>query len=232
MLPVTFPQCSTLALALYTLANQSSTILYDFPFNDFEDGYVADNLIVPNTTEVIMSLQYDSDPSQGYLLSYDIATNQIIKGFNSSFCFNLWLLPNSSDTIVCLSLNANCDGGSQCSELHHISRSTGKDTLVAEFLPNYAPYTVSTFDTKRNIIYSTFGPLTSGGNIIAAISPYTGKIINQVSFPISTAYIELEYDPVTDKTYAVVEDASQGAFFGTVEPSTGVATPLSSKAFF
>lgn len=226
------PECSTLALALYSLTDENSTILFDFPFDEFEDGYVADDLMVPNSTEIIMSLQYDSDPSQGYLLSYDIATNKIISGFNSTMCFNMWLLPNNTDTVVCLAVEPNCDGGTQCSEIHHISRSKKTDTLVSSFLPNYAPYTVSTYDTKRNIIYSTFGPLTSGGNVLAAINPYTGKLISQVSFPISTAYIELEYDSVTDKTYAVVEDSTQGAFFGTVEPSTGVPTPLGPKAFF
>jgi hypothetical protein len=98
--------------------------------------------------------------------------------------------------------------------------------------PGFAPYTVTCFDTKRNLIYSTFSNLNTGLNVLAAIDPATGVVVSNVTFPSQLAYIELEYDAVTDKVYAVVEDAQQGTFFGTVEPSTGAATPVSSAAYF
>lgn len=41
----------------------------------------------------------------------------------------------------------------------------------------------------------------------------------------------VEYDEASDSVFAVVED-TRGAFFGTVEPSTGAATPLSNASFF
>ena len=80
------------------------------------------------------------------------------------------------------------------------------------------------------MIYSSFGPLDSGHNVLATIDPQTGKVLAQPTFPASTAYIELEYDRVTDKIYGVVEDAEDGAFVGTIDATTGAATPISAKA--
>lgn len=227
------PACETLALSLFDLANASSTNLFDFPLDSFEDGYVADSVLAPGGV-VILSLQYDGRPQQGFLLSFNLTSRTILSGFNSSFCFALFLDPSDAtgDNLLCLALEPTCDGGSQCSQLRHISRAAQTDTLVSQFMPNAAPYTVSCLDTKRNLIYSTFGGLnTIGPNLIAAITIDTGVVVNNASFPISTAYIELEYDYVTDAVYAVVEDAQDGAFFGTVEPSTGVATPVGTNRF-
>jgi hypothetical protein len=181
-----------------------------------------------------VSLQYDSNPGQGYLLEYDLNSNTVLKGYNTSQCFSMWADPAdaSGQTPICLALEPTCDGGAQCTELRRINRSDGTDDLVSSFLPNFAPYTVSCFDTKRGLIYSTFGPLSGGpGNVIAAIDPRTGTVVSNATFPLNIAYIEFEYDPVTDRVYSVVE-SPQGTFFGTVEPSTGVATPLSSNAYF
>ena len=58
------PECSTLELSLYDLATQSISTLYDFPFDDFEDGYVADSFVVPGSRQVVISLQYYSKPDQ------------------------------------------------------------------------------------------------------------------------------------------------------------------------
>lgn len=224
------PECSTLQLALWNLQNQSSTVLYDFPFDSFEDGYVADNII--DGSNILLSLQYDGQPTQGYMLTYDLNTQQA-SGFNSSQCFNMWLDPTNNDTILCLALEPNCDGGSQCTEMRHISRSSGSDSLVSSLLANWAPYTVSTLDTTRNLIYSTFGPLDSGNaNVLAAIDPWTGNITAQVEFALDLAFIELEYDPVTDQIYAVVQQGGVGTFFGTVDPTTATATPISNQASF
>ena len=227
------PACDTLELSLFDLASTSSTDLYDFPFDSFEDGYVADSTLAPGGV-VVLSLQYDGRPQQGYLLSFNMTSRKIISGFNSSFCFALFLDPSdgAGDNLLCLALEPACDGGTQCSQLRHISRSAQTDTLVSQFMPNAAPYTVSCLDTKRSLIYSTFGGLdTIGPNVIAAIDIGTGAVVSNASFPLTTAYIELEYDGVTDAVYAVVEDAQDGAFFGTVEPSTGVATPVGSNRF-
>jgi len=224
------PQCSTLEFASFNLSTQQRTDLFDFPFDSFEDGYVADSLIIGGQL-LVMSLQYDAQPSQGYLVTFNLTSGQLVDGFNSSQCFSVYSNPADPDQLYCLALEAACDGGQQCTELRHISRSARTDTLIASFLPNFAPYTVSCFDSKRALIYSTFGPLTSGTNVIAAINPQTGVVEQSVVFPSSTAYIELEYDGVSDTVYAVVED-TRGAFFGTVEPSTGVATPVSNASFF
>ena len=227
------PACDTLSLALWDLANQTSTSMYDFPFDSFEDGYVADSALAPGGV-VILSLQYDGQPQQGYLLSFNMSSRTIVSGFNASFCFALFVDPTdaAADRLLCLALEPNCDGGTQCTQLRHISRSTQTDTLVSQFMSNAAPYTVSCLDTSRSLIYSTFGGLdTIGPNVIAAITLDTGVVVSNASFPISTAYIELEYDAVTDAVYAIVEDSQDGAFFGTVEPSTGVATPVGSNRF-
>ena len=220
------PQCSTLEFSLFHLANASTEKLYDFPLDDFEDGYVADSIL--DGDELIISLQYDAKPGQGYLLSFDIAKRTVVGGYNCSQCFSMWLDPTDAtrDTILCLALEAKCDGGSQCTELRHISRSAKTDRLISSFLPDFAPYTVSCLDTKRGVIYSAFGPLTSGKNVLAAIDPKTGKVLAQPVFPVSTAYIELEFDTVTDKIYGVVEDAQDGAFVGTIDAQSGLATPL------
>ena len=225
------PACSTLEFSLFDLETHNITKLYDFPFDDFEDGYVADSFVIPGTREIMISLQYDFKPDQGYLLSFDIASNKITDGFNSSQCFNMWLDPSDSthDRILCLSLQAKCDGGSQCTELRHLSRSLHTDTLISSFLPDFAPYTVSCLDLKRGLIYSTFGPLLSGHNVLAAIDPKTGKVVSQPTFPVTTAYIELEYDIVNDKTYGVVED-SDGVFVAIIDPDTGSSSPVSKVA--
>lgn len=227
------PQCETLALALWSLANSSGTDLFDFPFDSFEDGYVADSVLVDGGEVVVLSLQYDQRPQQGFLLSFNLTSRAIVGGFNASFCFGLFSDPADGDRLLCLALEPACDGGTQCSQLRHISRAAQTDTLVAQFLPDAAPYTVSCFDEARGLIYSTFGGLnTIGPNVIAAIDKETGAVVSNASFPTTTAYIELEYDDVTDKVYAVVEDAQDGAFFGVVEPATGVATPVGPAAFF
>jgi hypothetical protein len=208
---------------MWSLDNNTGTVVYDFPVGSFEDGYVAD--VLRDGTEVILSLQYDSRPDQGELVTFDTATNSIVSSFNATQCFNAWLDPADSDTIICLALQAACDGGSQCSELRHISRSQKTDTLITSFLPNMAPYTVSCLDLNRSLIYSLFGGLTSNDNVFASIDPHTGALTSNVSFPISTAYIELEYDVVTDKVYAVVQE-EDGTYFASVEPSTGAYTPV------
>jgi hypothetical protein len=226
------PSCDTLTFDAWALSTNTSQTLYTFPFGDFEDGYVADSALIGST--VIISLQYDNAPQQGYLVEFDLKNNTILKGYNTSQCFSLWPDPAdpTGDALLCLALEPNCDGGAQCTEFRRISRNNGTDVLISTFLPNFAPYTVSCLDTKRGLIYSTFGPLNGGpGNVIAAIDQRTGKVISNATFPITVAYIELEYDSVTDRVYAVVE-SPQGTFFGTVEPSTGVATPLSDRAFF
>jgi hypothetical protein len=227
------PSCDTLTFDAWSLGNNTSTTLYTFPFGEFEDGYVADSFLLGSST-VLISLQYDSNPDQGYLVEFDLNSNSILKGYNTSQCFSLWADPADAtgDALLCLALEARCDGGAQCTELRRISRSNGTDFLVSSFLPNFAPYTVSCLDTKRKLIYSTFGPLNGGpGNVIAAIDPRTGIVVSNATFSTDIAYIELEYDPVTDRVYSVVE-SPQGTFFGTVEPATGVATPLGTKAYF
>lgn len=229
------PACSTLSFAYYDLSTNTTTDVYDFPFDAFEDAYVADNVLV-NTT-YILSLQYDSDPSQGYLLSFDTATNKVVGGFNTTFCFNLFVDPSdlSGDTLLCLAVLPNCKGGSQCSELHRISISRQTDVKLSSFLPNYAPYTVSTMDTKRNIIYSAFAPLNKlgvAGDVLASFDAATGRLLQTVPFPPETiAFIELEYDAVTDETYAVIMQGGS-TFFGTVNLTTAVGTPIGPKSTF
>lgn len=227
------PQCDTLALALWSLANNTGSVMYDFPFDSFEDGYVADSVLVDGGEVVVLSLQYDQRPQQGYLLSFNLTSRTIVDAFNASFCFSLFADSADDDRLLCLALEPTCDGGSQCSQLRHLSRAEHTDVLISQFMPNAAPYTVSCFDTARGLIYSTFGGLeTIGPNVIAAIDKDTGAVISNASFPITTAYIELEYDDVTDKVYAVVEDEQDGAFFGVVEPATGAASPIGPKSSF
>ena len=226
------PSCNTLTFDAWALGTNTSQTLYSFPNGEFEDGYVADSVLIGST--VVISLQYDSLPDQGYLVEFDLNTNSVVKGYNTSQCFSIWADPAdaSGDALLCLALEPKCDGGAQCTEFRRISRSNGSDVLVSSFLPNYAPYTVSCLDSKRGLIYSSFGPLSGGpGNIIAAIDQRTGALVSNASFPLDIAYIEFEYDPVTDRVYSVVE-SPQGTFFGTVDPATGVATPLSDHAFF
>jgi len=71
--------------------------------------------------------------------------------------------------------------------------------------------------------------LLSGHNVLAAIDPKTGKVVSQPTFPVTTAYIELEYDTVNDKTYGVVED-SDGVFVAIIDPDTGSSSPVSKAA--
>ena len=134
------PSCNTLTFDAWALATNTSQTLYTFPF---EDGYVADSVLIGNT--VIISLQYDSAPGQGYLAEFDLSSNKVIRGYNTSQCFGIWADPAdaSGDALLCLALEAKCDGGAQCTEFRRISRSTGADVLVSSFLPDFAPYTVS-----------------------------------------------------------------------------------------
>jgi hypothetical protein len=39
------PSCTTLALALFELSNASSSVIFDFPYGAYEDGYVADSIL-------------------------------------------------------------------------------------------------------------------------------------------------------------------------------------------
>ncbi len=137
------PSCNTLTFDAWALATNTSQTLYTFPFGDFEDGYVADSVLIGNT--VIISLQYDSAPGQGYLAEFDLGSNKVIRGYNTSQCFGIWADPAdaSGDALLCLALEAKCDGGAQCTEFRRISRTTGADVLVSSFLPDFAPYTVS-----------------------------------------------------------------------------------------
>jgi len=45
-----FPACSTLTFATFNLSTRAVVPIYDFPFDAFEDGFVADNVGVINTT--------------------------------------------------------------------------------------------------------------------------------------------------------------------------------------
>ena len=58
------PACDTLSLALWDLANQTSTDLHDFPFDSFEDGYVADSALAPGGGQAFVVLVEDNAPAE------------------------------------------------------------------------------------------------------------------------------------------------------------------------
>jgi hypothetical protein len=143
------PDTYDLEIALYDLATGNSSSVLTYNVAEYEDGYVADSLYLPWSGEYIVSLQYDDDETQGFLLTVDVANGRVVAGVNTSFCYGIFLDPSdaTNSTLTCLTLNAKCDGGTQCGELHSINRLTGADKQLSSFLPNYAPYTVDTYGT-------------------------------------------------------------------------------------
>jgi hypothetical protein len=223
------PTCDTLAFAALNLTDGSEATLFDFPLDSFEDGYVASNLLVGG--DMVISLQYDGAPSQGFLATFDIAARRLTGGFNASFCFGLWRDPAdaSGDALLCMALEPSCDGGAQCSQLRRLSRGARTDTLLYSFAPNYAPYTVDTLDAARGLIYSLFGPLDgAGGDVMFAVN--ASGVVAQVPVRHSLSFLELEYDARSGAVFAVVEDAApgapRGAYLATVDPATGAAAPV------
>lgn len=234
------PSCSTLEFASLDLATQVKKDLFDFPLNSYEDAYVADNVLIDD--EVTVSLNWDVDPTWGYLAVFDLTTNKLVSGKNSSSCFALWENPAEPKTsLLCLNLVSKqpaCPPGttSQCTLLLAIDRATGKETLIASMLGNYAPFTVETLDTANGMIYATFELLDGGLPELVSIDARTGKIVHTVSFQPTLAFIELEWSAKTGKIYAVVQDTGAGGkplvYAGTVAPTTAVATPLGPKSYF
>ena len=234
------PSCDTLEFASLDLATQAKTDLFDFPLDSFEDAYVADDVLIGN--EVTISLNWDKDPAWGYLAVFDLTTNKLVSGRNSSSCFALWENPAEPATsLLCLNLVAAqpaCPPGttSQCTKLLAIDRATGKETLIASMMPNYAPFTVETLDVKNGLIYATFELLDGGLPQLVTINARTGAVQHTASFQPTLAFIELEWSAKTGKVYAVVQDTDAAgkpvAYAGTVAPSTATPTPLGPKAYF
>jgi len=223
------PSCDTLAFAALNLTDGSEAPLFDFPLDSFEDGYVASNVLIGGA--VVMSLQYDGAPSQGFLATFDVAARRLTGGFNASFCFGLWADPAdaSGDALLCMALEPRCDGGAQCSQLRRLSRGARTDELLFSFAPDMAPYTVDTLDAAKGLVYSLFGPLNGGGGDVLYHVNASG-VVAQVPVRHSLAFLELEYDAKSGAVYAVVEDAAagapQGAYLATVDAATGAATPV------
>jgi hypothetical protein len=234
------PSCDTLEFAALDLATQAKTDLFDFPLDSFEDAYVADDVLIG--TEVTISLNWDKDPAWGYLAVFDLTTNKLVSGRNSSACFALWENPAQPATsLLCLSLVAAqpaCPRAttSQCTLLLAIDRATGKETLVASLMPNFAPFTVETLDAPKGLIYATFELLDGGLPQLVTIDARTGSVRHTAAFQPTLAFIELEHSAKTGKVYAVVQDTGAAGrpvvYAGTVDPATAVARPLGPKAFF
>ena len=234
------PSCDTLEFASLDLRKLASKDLFDFPLDSFEDAYVADDVLIGD--EVTISLNWDKDPAWGYLAVFSLATNKLVSGRNSSSCFALWENPLEPTTsLLCLNLVAAqpaCPPGtkSQCTLLLSIDRATGREALIAGLMGDYAPFTVETLDAKTGLIYSTFELLDGGLPQLVSIDPRTGKVVQQVSFATSLAFIELEWSARTGLVYAVVQDTDAAgkpiAYAGTVDPRTAAATPLGPKSYF
>lgn len=158
-----------LELALWDLDYNTSTVLNTYPPDEYESGYVAGTTILSDQRTWILSLQYDSDPTKGLMIEYDLATNKTTNLFNDSFCFGIWedAHDKTHDSLLCLSLVA-CPGKRGCSQetqLHRLSRSTGKDTLIADgIMKDFGPYQVNTYDPERGIIYAAFASLGSAAD--------------------------------------------------------------------
>ena len=240
------PACSTLEFAAFNLSTQVSTDLFDFPMDSFEDGYVADDVLIQtgSSTEVVISLQYDNSTSNGYLATFDLASRKLVGGVATPFCFALWLDPfqpkGKTDSLLCLSLGAPapCGGSTQCTYLQRISRSTGATTVIAAMLPDYCPFTVEALDPILGLIYSTFEECSGagGGPLIATIDARTGAVKATVHFPYTLAFIEFEYRASNGRVYAVVQDTSNAAqpvaYLATVDPVTATPTPLGPAAYY
>lgn len=228
--PVPFP-------ASWNLATNSSTDLFDFPLDSFDDGYVADNALYNDT--VVISLQSDSSPDTGYLATFNLSDNSVVSGLKTTPCFGLWPdLDAPGSALLCLALvgatDKRCPAGTsgQCSLLLRIDRASGAETLLGGFLPDYAPFTVECLDTALGLIYSTFELLSGGTPELVTINARTGAIEHTAPFAVSLAFIELEYSRARGKVYAVVQDGDV-AYAGTVDPTTAVPTPLSpASAYF
>ena len=240
------PECSTLEFAAFNLSTQISTDLFDFPTDSFEDGYVADDVLIQtgSSTEVVISLQYDNSTSNGFLATFDLASRALVGGVASPFCFALWLDPfqptGKTDSLLCLSLGAPapCGGKTQCTYLQRVSRSTGAATVIAAIMPDYCPFTVEALDPVAGLIYSTFEECSGagGGPLIATIDARTGAVKTTVHFPYTLAFIEFEYRAANGRVYAVVQDTSDAAkpvaYLATVDPVTATPTPLGPAAYY
>lgn len=235
------PACDTLEFASYNLATGASTDLFVFPLDSYDDGYVADDALFEDS--VVISLQYDSAPDVGLLVTFNLTSNMLVSSRNSTPCFGLWPdVDSPATTLLCLALvssvHAQCPPGttSQCSQLLRIDRATGAETLLAAFLGDYAPFTVEALDVAAGLVYSTFELLAGGTPELVTINARTGAVVRTVSFPVSLAFIELEMSAARGKVYAVVQDTSQpgvpSVYAGVVDPTTATATPLGPASYF
>ena len=234
------PACSTLEFASWGLANGTRTDLFDFPLDSFDDGYVADNALFLDT--VVISLQSDSAPDTGALVTFNLTTNALISSLKTTPCFALWPHPDApAAALLCLALvgakDARCPAGTtdQCTLLLRVDRGTGAETLVAGLLAGYAPFTVECLDTAQGAIYSTFELLNGGLPQMVAIDARSGAVLRTVPFPVALAFLELEYSVARGRVFAVVEDgtgAKPVAFAGAVDVVTATATPLGPGSYF
>jgi hypothetical protein len=230
---ITFAEGSfALELDAWNLSTNTSNVLYEFPNDYLESGYVEGSTIVNNTW--YLSLQYDSDEKQGVLVTYDIAHKKLLSTFNTTFCYGLWANPLVKGEMLCLALDL-LPNGTQATFLHKIELASHKDTIVGTYLPGYAPYTVDALDVKRGIIVNSAAPLNGGGdNVLNLIDITTGKQIGVTSYPEYRAFIELDYDVVSGDVYSVVDDivnTDRVTYFGTVDIATAAGTPVGNANF-
>ena len=89
-------------VALLNLTSNTSTTLIDFPDMSFESLFFENVVYDWRNGTLIISLQYDTNITNGLLLEYDLATRALVRVVNSTYCWYLAVDENDPNSLLCL----------------------------------------------------------------------------------------------------------------------------------
>ena len=229
-----YPACDSVVLSSLDLASGASTPLWTLPSDSLDDAYTG-NLLLANASTLLLGLQYDAAPSQGALVTFDLAA-RAPRGapLNVSSCVVLLLDPADAagSRLLCLAV---VQGGAaaEATQLRHIDRATGADALVATLFPGHATFGEAAL--SRGVLYVPMAPLDGGAFFIAAIDPQSGRVLaTDATFPFTLTMVGLVTDapaPGDGTALSVVrtEDENGGdvrGFLARIDLATAAATQI------
>ena len=228
-----FPACESVVLSSLDLASGASTPLWSLPTGSLDDAYTG-NVLLADASTLLLGLQYDAAPAQGALVTFDLAARAPRATLNVSSCVVLLLDPADAagTRLLCLAIVQGGPAG-ETTQLRHIDRASGADTLVATLFPGHATFGEAVL--SRGVLFVPMAPLDGGPFFIAAVDPQSGRVLaTNATFPFTLTMVGLVADapaPGDGSALSVVrtEDGNGGdvrGFLARVDLATAAVTQI------
>lgn len=194
-------------LGLIDLVTAATTPVYTFDSETFESGFWVESSFVTQTGTWVSNVQYDANNTQGYLLEYNFASQQLT-GVNATYCWAMFtdVRDSSGNTVLCVADDAMdvSTSGSRSRRARHVRGATRK-TPAARALDLAA---AASAPVKSGLVRQVF---------VYSIDRTTGEQATLGAFPVDEEEaIDVTYDSKRGIIWAMLmNDASNAnSLFG------------------